>query len=288
MLLGVAGLVPGDWKSIDGAVLDNVAEHGFRTVQIRVSDPQSMKDKDITRLKSMFEKRGFEMPQTVGNYGGKLIAEDDTERRNEIKFVKRMVNITSRLGSPNTYLRPGSLNPKGGWMPHHQNHSDEVFDRLVDSTKQICQVAENEGIMMAVEGGTVCPIDSPQRMKDLIDAVGSKALGLNMDPVNFVGSLDLAYDTTALINEFYELIPDRIVGCHAKDFTVVDALLPHFEESIIDQPESLLDNEALLVGLQKVNPKAHVLVEHLPDDKIPVAAAGIRKVAERVGIEWDE
>jgi sugar phosphate isomerase/epimerase len=287
MLLGVAGLVPGDWKSIDGAVLDNVVEHGFKTVQIRVDDPQSMKDGDVGRLKSMFSGRGLEMPQTVGNYGGKLISEDETERKNEIKFVKRMVNVTARLGSPNTYLRPGSLNPKGGWMPHPLNHSDEVFDRLVDSTKQICTVAENEGIMLAVEGGTVCPIDSPRRMKDLIDAVGSKALGLNMDPVNFVGSLDIAYDTTSLINEFYELIPDRIVGCHAKDFTVINALMPHFEESIIGQPESLLDNEALLVGLQKVNPNAHVLVEHLPDDKIPVAAAGIRKVAERAGIVWD-
>ncbi|NQW20092.1 MAG: sugar phosphate isomerase/epimerase [Chloroflexi bacterium] len=287
MLLGVAGLVPGDWRSIDGAVLDNVAKHGFKTVQIRVSDPESMKDTDVKRLRSMFDARGFAMPQTVGNYGGKLIAEDETQRKNEIKFVKRMVNLTARLGSPNTYLRPGSLSPKGGWMPHPLNHSNEVFDRLVDSTKQICQVAENEGIMMAVEGGTVCPIDSPQRMKDLIDAVGSKALGLNMDPVNFIGSLDIAYDTTSLINEFYELIPDRIVGCHAKDFTVVDALLPHFEESIIGQPESLLDNEALLLGLQKVNPKAHVLVEHLPDDKIPVAAAGIRKIAEQIGIKWD-
>jgi hypothetical protein len=29
------------------------------------------------------------------------------------------------------------------------------------------------------------------------------------------------------------------------------------------------------------------VVEHLPDDKIPVAAAGIRKIAERIGIEWD-
>jgi sugar phosphate isomerase/epimerase len=198
-----------------------------------------------------------------------------------------MVNISARLGSPNTYLRPGSLNPKGGWTPHPKNHSNEVWDRLVDSTKQICQVAENEGIMIAVEGGTVCPVDTPQRVKDLIDAVGSKNLGLNMDPVNFIGSLDIAYDTTSLINEFYRLLPDRIVGAHAKDFTVVSTLLPHFEESIIGQPESMLDNEAFLTGLQKVNPKAHVLVEHLPDDKIPVAAAGIRKAAERAGIEWD-
>ena len=287
MLLGVAGLVPGDWKSIDGVVLDNVAQHGFKTVQIRVDDPQSIKDKDIVRLKSMFDSRGFPMPQTVGNYGGDLIAEDENVRKNEIKFVKRMINVSSRLGSPNTYLRPGSLNPKGGWTPHPKNHSAEVWDRLVDSTKQICNVAENEGMMIAVEGGTVCPVDTPQKMKDLIDDVGSKNLGLNMDPVNFIGSLDIAYDTTSLINEFYALIPDRILGAHAKDFTVVDTLLPHFEESIIGQPESMLDNEALLLGLQKVNPKAHVLVEHLPDDKIPLAATGIRDIAERIGIKWD-
>ena len=228
MLLGVAGLVPGDWKSIDGAVLDNVAEHGFKTVQIRVTDPQSLKDSDVTRLKAMFSGRGFAMPQTVGNYGGKLIAEDESERREEIKFVKRMVNLTARLGSPNTYLRPGSLNPKGGWLPHPQNHSPEVWDRLVDSTKQICRVAENEGIMIAVEGGAVCPVSTPQKMKDLIDEVGSKNLGFNMDPVNFIDSLDTAYDSTSLINEFYELIPDRIVGAHAKDFTVVEGLLTHF------------------------------------------------------------
>ena len=227
------------------------------------------------------------MPQTVGNYGGDLIAEDENVRKNEIKFVKRMINVSSRLGSPNTYLRPGSLNPKGGWTPHPKNHSTEVWDRLVDSTKQICDVAENEGMMIAVEGGTVCPVDTPQKMKDLIDDVGSKNLGLNMDPVNFIGSRDIAYDTTSLINEFYALIPDRILGAHAKDFTVVDSLLPHFEESIIGQPESMLDNEALLLGLQKVNPKAHVLVEHLPDDKIPLAATGIRDIAERIGIKWD-
>ena len=95
MLLGVAGLVPGDWKSIDGAVLDNVAQHGFKTVQIRVDDPQSINDKDVIRLKSMFDSRGFPMPQTVGNYGGDLVAEDENVRKNEIKFVKRMVNVSS-------------------------------------------------------------------------------------------------------------------------------------------------------------------------------------------------
>ena len=68
MLLGVAGLVPGDWKSIDGAVLDNVAQHGFKTVQIRVDDPQSINDKDVIRLKSMFSPRFFEPTSSIRSF----------------------------------------------------------------------------------------------------------------------------------------------------------------------------------------------------------------------------
>ncbi|MEX0927615.1 MAG: sugar phosphate isomerase/epimerase family protein [Dehalococcoidia bacterium] len=284
MLLGVAGLVPGDWKSMDSGVMKNVVEHGFATVQVRVNDPLAATDRDINRVKSLFADHGLAMAQTVGNYGGGLVSEDEEERASTIKFVKRMVNLTRRLGSPNTYFRPGSLNPRGAWLPHPENRSDKVFDRLVDSGKQVCKVAENEGIMMAIEGGVVCPLYSAQRVRDFIDAVGSKALAFNMDPVNFVGSIEQAYDTTTLLNEFYDLLPDRIVGAHAKDFTLVEKLLPHFEEAIIGR--GMLDQETFLQGMQRVCPTGHILVEHLPDEKVPIAADGLRKAAKRAGIEW--
>lgn len=288
MLLGVAGLVKGDCRSIDGPTLDRAAELGFRTVQIRVSDPLEVTDKDVTRLKSLYADHGFPMSQTVGQYGGGLVSEDETERATTIKFVKRMINLTARLGSPNTYFRPGSMNPGGPWLPHPKNRSPEVFDRLVDSAKQICSVADNEGIKMAIEGGVVCPLYSAQRVRDFIDAVGSKSLCFNMDPVNFVGSIEQAYDTTSLLNDFYDLLPDRIIGAHAKDFTLVEALLPKFEEEIIGQPGAMLDEETFLTGMQRVCPKGHVLIEHLPDDKVPMAAEGLRAAAQRAGIKWDE
>ena len=143
------------------------------------------------------------MPQTVGNYGGGLISEDEKIRVSAIKFVKRMINLTARLGSPNTYLRPGSMNPNGAWLPHPDNWSTETFDRLIDSTKQICKVAENEGVKIAAEGGVVCPLSTPRKVKDLMDGVGSKSLGFNMDPVNFIGSLEDAYFNQKLMEEFY-------------------------------------------------------------------------------------
>lgn len=287
MLLGVAGLVKGDWRSIDRETLQNVSDHGFKTVQLRVSDPKGAVDSEIERVKALYEEFGFPMAQSVGNYGGGLCSDDDSERNETIEFLEGMVHFAAKIGSPNTYFRPGSLNKNGGWFPHPQNRSDEVFDRLVDSAKRACKVAESEGVQLAIEGGVVCPLYSARRVKDFIDAVGSPALMFNMDPVNFVGSVEQAYDTTALLNDFYDLLPDRILGAHAKDFTLLDRLLPHFEESIIGQPESQLDQEAFLLGMQRVCPDAHILIEHLPDDKVPLAAEGLRKEAVAAGIKWD-
>lgn len=287
MLLGVAGLVKGDWRSIDRATLQRVADHGFKTVQLRVSDPFDAPDSEIDRVKALYEEFGFPMAQSVGNYGGGLCSDDDAERAQTIEFLEAMARFAAKIGSPNTYFRPGSMNKKGGWMPHPLNRSDEVFDRLVDSAKRACAVAESEGVQLAIEGGVVCPLYSARRVREFIDAVGSPALMFNMDPVNFVGSIEQAYDTTALLNEFYDLLPDRILGAHAKDFTLVDTLLPRFEESIIGQPESMLDQETFLLGMQRVCPDAHILIEHLPDDKVPIAADGLRKEAVAAGIKWD-
>jgi sugar phosphate isomerase/epimerase len=287
MILGVAGLVPGDWRSIDSATLETAARLGFKTVQVRVDDPAAATDAEIRRVAALYEQFGFPMAQSVGNYGGDLCSDDNGRRAAAVDFLVEMVRFSARLGCPNTYFRPGSMNPAGGWTPHPENRSEAVFDRLVDSGKRACGVAESEGVDVAIEGGVVSPLYSARRVRDFIDAVGSPALKFNMDPVNFIGSIEQAYDTAALINEFYELLPDRIIGAHAKDFRLIPTLLPHFEESIIGQPESMLDEEAFLSGMQRVCPDGHILVEHLPDEKIPLAAEGLRRIADAAGIEWD-
>ena len=59
MLIGVSGLLPGDWKTIDTSVLNKAKALGFKTVQVRVSDPQSATESDFQRLKSMYRDSGF-------------------------------------------------------------------------------------------------------------------------------------------------------------------------------------------------------------------------------------
>ena len=285
MLLGAAGRIPGNWRNITPELLAEVAGEGFGALNIIVQDPASMTSQDVARLKAMFEEAGVLIGQTNGAYGGGLVSPDIGEREAAIEFARRMCGLTAQLGSPNTYLRPGSLNPKGPWLPHPGNRSDEVFERLVDSSRKFCRSAEDQGVMVAVEGGAVSPLYSARRVRDFIEAVGSPALGFNQDPVNFVGSLEDAYNTPRLLAEFFDLVGDRTLGAHAKDFTVVDQLMVRFEEAEIGS--GLLDHMTFLQGMQRVCPTGHVLIEHLPPERYAAAAVEYRRYAPMAGIEWD-
>ena len=285
MLLGAAGRIPLDWHRITDGELQRVASEGIDVLNIIVDDPLDATEEDVRRLKRSFAAAGLLLGQTNGRYGGALVSPDELERTAGIEFVKRMCGLTRRLGAPNTYLRPGSLNPGGPWLPHPDNRSPRVFDRLVDSTKVLCEAAQNEGVRVAVEGGVVSPLYSAQRVRDFIDAVGSPALGFNQDPVNFVASLDDAYDMETFLTPFFDLLGDVTLGAHAKDFRVVDQLLIHFDEE--DIGSGLMDHELFLREMQRVCPNGHVLVEHIPPEKFPDAIKRFTVFSDRAGIVWD-
>ena len=42
MLIGISGLVNGDWRAIDANVLRNVRGMGFAVLQVRVDDPRDL------------------------------------------------------------------------------------------------------------------------------------------------------------------------------------------------------------------------------------------------------
>ncbi len=284
MRLGVADYFPGDWLEMPASVLRSVADLGFTVMNLRVHRPMAGRA-DVERVRRSFEAHGLVVGQTVGVYGGGLVSPDETERTATVEFMRRMCDLTARLGSPNTYLRPGSLNPAGPWMPHPGNRSLAVFDRLVDSTRRICTVAEDVGARVAVEAGVVSPLWSAARTREFLLAVDSPALGFNQDPVNLVGGLEDAWDSTRLIDASFDLLGEFTIGAHAKDFRLVDALLPHLEEAEIGA--GLLDHVTFLRRMQAVAPKAHVLIEHLPTDRFGPAGRALREFAEQAGVTWD-
>ena len=265
--------------------LKEVSSLGYTVHNIVVNNPNMISDQDIKKIKDIFNKNSLIIGQTNGRYGGDLVNPDQTIRSNCVKFVQDMCELTSKLEAPNTYLRPGSINTNGPWLPHPENHTDKVFDRLVNSTKEIITVAENEGVMLSLEGGYVSPIFSAKRAKEFIDAVGSKNLGFNQDPVNFISSIEQAYNTREFLEEFFTLLGNHTLGAHLKDFTIIDTLLLRFEEEYIGS--GMMDQAYFLKRMNEVCPDAHILVEHIPRDKFEPSYYETIEYSNAAGIEWE-
>ena len=283
MYLGVQGLMPTDLNDVDEETTTNIRKHGFTGVACRYFDPNNVTKNEVIRLRSVLSNGGIDPCQVVAQHPD-LIDPSLSERRRGIEAMQKMCQVASWLDAGNLYVRPGSLNPDGSWFAHPDNYRDETFEILIESLTEVCKAAEQENVLLAVEGHTLSILDTPERILALIDAVGSEKLMFNMDPVNFVGSLRDAYSNTSLQNHIYEVLGPYIICGHAKDFFVQNRLVLHLEETIIG--EGLLDQKAFLEGFETHCPEGYVQIEHLPENQIPIARKNLYKVGVKAGINW--
>lgn len=281
MKLGVAGLLPPDWRTIDAAVTSRVRAAGFHGAQWFFPRPLEADLTEVRRVKQAFAAVELEVAQVNGWYED-LVNPDDTRRAAGVQGASALVRLGRMVGSITTFIRPGSLNPRGSWYPHPGNHTPETFDRLVTSLRLVCQTAETEGVTLVIEGHVLSPLDSPRRMRDLLDAVASPALKINLDAVNFMGTVADVHDTRPVINQLFDLLGADIVDAHLKDVALLDALVVHIEEVLLGT--GTLDFDLLLPRFQAVRPEGYVLIEHLPDDKVPQARTNLLAITGRLGL----
>jgi sugar phosphate isomerase/epimerase len=283
MKLGIAGLLP-YWNLIDLPAALRVREAGFRGASIFFPKPLEAQPEDVMRLKGILQAAGLEAAQANGWYEV-LVHPDETVRAEGVRGIQALCRLGQQIGAGSVYVRPGSLNPRGAWYPHPANHAPATFDRLVASLKAAARSAEQEGVLLALEGHVLSPLDSAQRMRDALDAVGSPALMVNMDPVNFIGSVRDVHDTRRVLTELFDLLGEAIIAAHLKDCALEDRLVLHIAEVLPGL--GTLDYGLLLTRMQALKPDVYALIEHLPDEKVPQARENVVSMAQQYGVELD-
>ena len=243
MYLAIQGLMPSNLNDVTDATVTRIREFGFTGVACRYQQPLITTKLKTEKLRTILESGGVK-PCQVNAHNPDLISTDKNLRQEGIMVMQHMCKVTRWLNADTLYLRPGSINPNGSWYPHPDNYKDETFQVLVDSVKEICIEAELQGVRLAVEGHVLSILNTPERIKEFIEMVGSNALGFNMDPVNFVGSLSEAYDTSSLLEHLFDILGPYTISGHAKDFIVEDKLVLHIEEAAIGS--GLLDQKTFL------------------------------------------
>ena len=277
--LGVAGLLPGllpaDWRAIDEGVCQRVLEAGFVGISVVINKPLEATQAEALRVKRALDATGLVCAQANGWYEC-LINTDPAVRAEGVRGHQALTRIGRLLDAHCVYVRPGSHNPRGHWWHHAENHTQATFDVLVESSKQIAKTAEQEGMTLAIEGHVSSTLDTPQRVRDVLDGVGSAALKFSMDPVNFVGTVADVHDTSRVIHALFDVLGRDTVILHAKDCALQDGHVVHIDEVLLGTGTM---NYGLLLGrLEKECPAAWVLIEHLGDELIPRAREALIKV----------
>jgi sugar phosphate isomerase/epimerase len=282
MKLGVAGLLPSDWRLIDTKACRVVRAAGFRGAQWFFQAPLDAELNDVRRVQAAFVEADLEICQVNGAYEA-LVNPDEDRRALGVRGLQSLTRLGRLLHAPSVYVRPGGLNTRGHWWAHPENHTPATFDCLVDSLKQACRLAELEGVTLVIEGHVLSALDTPRRVRDLLDAVGSPALEFNIDPVNFIGTVRDAHDTRRVLNELFDLLGPDTVAAHAKDVAIGEAMVLHIDEVLLGT--GTLDYTLFLSRFEQCCPQGYILIEHLPDEKVLLARTALVGLAERNGVD---
>jgi sugar phosphate isomerase/epimerase len=292
MKLGVAGrlprldeplpaFLPGDWRMITAEDAARVRGHGFVGSSLFINKPLEAEAADVKRVGQSFKDGGLEIAQLNGWYES-LCNYDNGLRAQGIAGMSALARIGAAMQAPSVYVRPGGHNPAGHWYAHPENHTQRTFDLVVDSLKQVCRVGEQDGVFIAVEGHVLSCLDTPQRIRELVDAVGSPALKFNYDPVNFTGSVKQVHDTRIILAQLKELMGPFTVAAHAKDCALGDELVLHIKEVV--PGTGTMNYEMFMKDFQELAPDGFFIIEHLPDAETLLAHKNVVEMAKRFGV----
>ena len=284
MRLGVVGLVPGDPRAITGEQLRRVAALGVSAACFHASGAvlSEVTSGDLRACRQRYRDVGLELAQLGLGYGECLFDPDPAVRAAIQRTIVRGLAVAGELDAGVMLMRTGSLSPTGPYNPSPCNHEPGRLELLIDELRRVAAAAESAGVEVVIETHNLTILGSPEINRQVIGTVGSARLGVVMDFVNHFQSLEQAYASTARLNHIFDVMgPISLIG-HIKDLATADGFVVHLNEAL--PGEGCLDLHTAVRRWEELAPDRYLLVEHLPDERIPTAVANVQRIAAEAGV----
>ena len=152
----------------------------------------------------------------LGSYINPSAADDDELKKNIEKFKEKIRYAT--------VLEPIAVGTETGVYKEGENDTEEAYARVLGSFRELTAEAEKYGVCIAIEGVHCFVINTPQKMKRLVDDLDSDNVKVIFDPVNYL-NIGNYREQDRIINDTFDLLGDKICVLHAKDFIVSDGKL---------------------------------------------------------------
>ena len=287
MRLGVSGaFLPERMADLTVAHARQVRELGSSGIFTRFTedDPLTVGDAQCRRVRDVLEAEGVEMFQATG-YRPTLVHPDESARREASRTLCEALRIARWLGARAVDTGPGSMSPRGPWFPDPYNYTEQAKEQLVKSLREGARAAEEHGVLLCVEGHQLVTLRSAEVTREVIDEVDSPWVRVDFDPANWI-TLETVYESGTAIDAMLETLGDRIASAHVKDVVVHDRLVVHIDHCAAGT--GVLDIAALLLGMERLDPEAPIIVEAAETHELPDVFSFLRRTAAGLAVEVRE
>ena len=217
----------------------------------------------------------------VGAWWANPISPDQTKRKDGIAFCQKQLALADAIGARCCVNISGSRGE--GWAePHPDNLTEETFQLIVESVREIIDGVNPTRTYYAVETMPTMYPDTPESYARLLKEVDRERCAAHMDPVNLISSPQRYYDNASVIRKCFELFGPQIVSAHAKDTLLAKRLTICIDEAPVGQ--GVLDYATYLRELDKLDPDTPLMLEHMQPEEYPPAADYIRRIADELGV----
>jgi sugar phosphate isomerase/epimerase len=286
MKLGVLQFLPSHFGELSTDLIRQIRRLGFTGTGLPTGDdPARVSTAAAREVGQLFSDAGVELVE-YGRYMTNLVSPDPRSRQQNIESLKEAFRVSRAAGCPAVITGAGSLASHGPWSPHPDNFAPETLDRLVASLKDAAKGAEDAGVTLGLECHTVTPLKDAATTRAVLEAVGSPALKVHLDPVNWLTWETVYHSGDATSKMFQTLGVERLLGAHSKGVTVEPELIIHINEAVTGSANDIFDHAALLRQAALMPSDFYVVIEHLNPEQMPAARAHLLEIAKQIGVTF--
>lgn len=273
---------------------------GFKGVEAEASTVSQLNEvfspKNVPKIRKAYESLGLEVPQYFG-YFDPLIFDfaslDEKKRRRCLDLFHRVVEVAAGLGTRVvTHISTPPPGVEMRWATRRAGQApseiivpldfswSRAWENLVDSVGKCCDMAQDAGLLFALEPRSPEMISNTDAMLRLMDTIKANNLGVNLD----TGHLFVQREVLPIS---IEKLGDRIFATHLSDN---DGLAIGYHWS---PGSGGIEWEGVLRALKKVGYDGFLTLEIVGIDKAAIdneyvkGKKFIEEAARKVGIKLE-
>ena len=167
----------------------------------------------------------YGIPVEVINGTFNMAHPDRGIREEGIRRFEILCRAAKELSAKYISLCSGTRNADHLWSPHPDNDTQEAWNDMLDTVSRCTKIAEEYGIILAVESEASTIISTPERARSLMDTVGSPNLKMILDCANLFHAGEAHKENVCkTLEHAFALYGNDIVLAHGKDIREGDGI----------------------------------------------------------------